>query len=110
MASFNNPSQRTCYARNGTAITDIAYQPCASDSTRDSPCCGTNHQGAGHLNVANDVCDSNGLCQNFEAFDGTNEGVKIWWRQGCTDPTWQSEACLKDVCNFGKVRSRVVQI
>jgi hypothetical protein len=96
-------AKRVCYNRNGTQITDIAYQPCNSDVSRDSVCCGTNHQGAGQLLVANDVCDPNGLCQNFEAFDGTNQGVKNWWRQGCTDPTWQSESCLKNVCNFGKV-------
>ncbi|KAH5234056.1 hypothetical protein HBI62_022660 [Parastagonospora nodorum] len=93
---------RNCYSRNGTQIDDVAYQPCNSDGSHDSVCCGTNHQGAGHTNVANDVCDANGLCQNFEAFDGTNGGVKVWWRQGCTDPTWQSEHCLKDVCNFAK--------
>jgi hypothetical protein len=97
-------NSRNCYSRNGTQIDDVAYQPCSSDSSRDSVCCGTNHQGAGHTNVANDVCDPNGLCQNFEAFDGTNAGVKVWWRQGCTDPTWQSEHRLKDVCNFAKVR------
>lgn len=97
-------STRNCYSRNGTQIVDVAYQPCSSDSSRDSVCCGTNHQGAGHANVANDICDPNGLCQNFEAFDGTNAGVKVWWRQGCTDPTWQSEDCLRDVCNFAKVR------
>jgi hypothetical protein len=94
---------RICYTRNGTQITDSAYQPCNSDRTRDSGCCGTNHSGAGHVGIANDVCDPNGLCQNYEAFDGTNEGVKLWWRQGCTDPTWESEECLKDVCNFARV-------
>jgi hypothetical protein len=96
-------NKRACYTRNGTTIEDIAYQPCNSDSSRDSVCCGTNHQGAGHVQVANDACDPNGLCQNFEAYDGTNQGVKNWWRQGCTDPTWQSESCLKNVCNFAKV-------
>ncbi|KAF3043042.1 hypothetical protein E8E11_005969 [Didymella keratinophila] len=86
-----------CYSRNGTLITDIAYQPCSSSG--ESACCGTNHNGAGHVNVANDVCESNGLCQNYEAFDGTNKGVKLWWRQGCTDPTWSSPNCLASVCN-----------
>ncbi|KAF3044597.1 hypothetical protein E8E12_001193 [Didymella heteroderae] len=86
----------SCYSRNGTLITDIAYQPCSSSG--ESACCGTNHDGAGHSNVANDVCESNGLCQNYEAFDGTNEGVKLWWRQGCTDPTWSSPNCLANVC------------
>ena len=90
---------RTCYNRDGTLITDIAYQPCNSDASRDSVCCGTNHQAAGQRNVANDVCETNGLCQNYEPFDGTNEGVKLWWRQGCTDPTWKSAECLENVCN-----------
>jgi hypothetical protein len=102
----SSSQSRTCYTRNGTTITDISYQPCTSDPSRDSVCCGTNHQGAGQLNVANDVCDPTGLCQNFEAYDGTNAGVKNWWRQGCTDPTWQSESCLKNVCNFDKVSLR----
>jgi hypothetical protein len=94
---------RACYTRNGTHITEIDYQPCDTNPSRDSVCCGTNHQGAGHPQVANDVCESNGLCQNFEPYDGTNAGAKIWWRQGCTDPTWQSEDCLKNVCNYDKV-------
>ena len=88
---------RNCYSRNGTLITDIAYQACSSSG--DSACCGTNHDGAGHVGVANDVCDANGLCQNFEPYDGTNEGVKMWWRQGCTDPTWSSPNCLANVCD-----------
>lgn len=87
----------SCYSRNGTLITDIAYQPCSS--LGESACCGTNHDGAGHVNVANDVCEPNGLCQNYEAFDGTNQGVKLWWRQGCTDPTWSSPNCLASVCD-----------
>ena len=87
----------SCYSRNGTLITDIAYQPCSSIG--ESACCGTNHDGAGHTNVANDVCETNGLCQNYEAFDGTNEGVKLWWRQGCTDPEWKSPNCLASVCD-----------
>lgn len=86
-----------CYSRNGTLITDIAYQPCSSSG--DSACCGTNHDGAGHVGIANDVCDANGLCQNFEPYDGTNEGVKMWWRQGCTDSTWSSPNCLASVCD-----------
>jgi hypothetical protein len=90
---------RICYNRDGTPITDIAYQPCNNDTSRDSVCCGTNHQGAGQTNVADDVCEANGLCQNYESFDGTNEGVKLWWRQGCTDPTWESAECLGNVCD-----------
>jgi hypothetical protein len=78
--------------RDGTQITDIAYQPCDNNPSRDSVCCGTNHQGAGQTKVTDDVCEANGLCQNYEPFDGTNEGVQMWWRQGCTDPTWESRS------------------
>jgi hypothetical protein len=92
-------SARTCYNRDGTQITDIAYQPCDNNPSRDSVCCGTNHQGAGQTKVADDVCEANGLCQNYEPFDGTNDGVKMWWRQGCTDPTCESEECLGNVCD-----------
>lgn len=96
---------RNCYTRNGTLITNIAYQPCSNDTSRDSACCGINHQGAGDLNVVNDVCEPNGLCQNYEAYDGTNKGVKAWGRQGCTDPTWESGYCLGSVCNYPLVSS-----
>ena len=106
MASIN----RTCYNRDGSPITDISYQPCLSDPDRDSFCCGTNHQGAGQTNVADDVCESNGLCQNYEAFDGTNANVKLWWRNGCTDPTWQSAECLGSICNNSTVSELVYAV
>ncbi|KAF2033899.1 hypothetical protein EK21DRAFT_86048 [Setomelanomma holmii] len=67
-APHNDPY---CYTRNGTTITSKAYQPC-NNSTKASACCGTNHQGAGDTLVADDKCMDNGLCQNFEGFDGTN--------------------------------------
>jgi hypothetical protein len=95
-------TSRNCYSRNGTLITDIAYQPCNSSPSADSACCGLNHSGAGHVGIADDVCGTNGLCQNYEAFDGTNQGVKMWWRQGCTDATWQSANCLASVCDMAE--------
>lgn len=88
---------RSCYSRNGTVIKDIAYQPCGDSG--ESACCGTNHGGAGNIGIANDVCDTNGLCRNFEGFDGTNEGTIVWSRQGCTDPGWNTPDCLPNVCN-----------
>jgi hypothetical protein len=97
-ASMSSIKSRYCYTRNGTPITDAAYQPC-NNSTTHSACCGINHSGAGHTGIADDTCESNGLCANFEAFTGDNEGMKMYWRQGCTDPTWQSEYCLGQVCN-----------
>ena len=62
-----------------------------------------NHRGVGETLVADDKCMVNGLCQNFEAFDGTNTGQQLWWRQSCTDPTWQSPYCLVDVCSVTEV-------
>lgn len=88
---------RSCYTRNGTQIADIAFQPCSSSG--DSACCATNNGGAGKIGIANDVCDPNGLCRNFEGFDGSNEGEIVWWRKGCTDPSWNSPDCLGNVCN-----------
>ncbi|KAH6639422.1 hypothetical protein C7974DRAFT_131060 [Boeremia exigua] len=92
-----------CYFRNGTTSRSTmgeAYQPC-NNSTQGSACCGTNHEGAGDIGVANDRCLPNGLCQNFVGYDPAlnNEGQQLWWRQGCTDPTWQSPYCLGNVCN-----------
>jgi hypothetical protein len=74
---------RNCYNRDGTQITDIAYQPCDKKHTSgDSVCCGTNHQGAGQTNVADDVYETNGLCQNCEPFDGMNEGLRCGGDRG----------------------------
>ncbi|KAJ8114441.1 hypothetical protein OPT61_g3677 [Boeremia exigua] len=92
---------RYCYSRNGTTLLDAAFQPC-NDSTTHSACCMTNHSGAGHVGIANDICEDNGLCQNFMAYDGTNEGQQVWGIQGCTDQLWNSPYCLADVCDTTK--------
>jgi len=39
--------------------------------------------------VSIDVCGKNGLCGN-----GLISNTSFW-RESCTDPTWQSESCLK---------------
>jgi len=91
-----------CYSRNGTTLLNPAFQPC-SNATTYSACCMTNHSGAGDVGVADDVCMENGLCQNFASFNGKNEGVQVWGRQGCTDPLWNSPYCLGDVCNKPEV-------
>ncbi|ENI06900.1 hypothetical protein COCC4DRAFT_31471 [Bipolaris maydis ATCC 48331] len=87
-----------CYSRNGTTLLNAAFQPC-NNTTKYSACCMTNHSGAGDVGIADDVCMENGLCQNYAAFDGNNEGEQVWSRQGCTDPLWNSPYCLGDVCN-----------
>lgn len=91
-----------CYSRNGTTLLNAAFQPC-NNTTKYSACCMTNHSGAGDVGIADDVCMENGLCQNYAAFDGNNEGEQVWSRQGCTDPLWNSPYCLGDVCNKPEV-------
>lgn len=52
------------------------YVPCNPDAEA-SMCC-----------ASQDVCDAlTGLC-----FD---EEHQLWWRGSCTDPSWQSDACVK---------------
>ncbi|KAF8851907.1 hypothetical protein BDZ45DRAFT_765285 [Acephala macrosclerotiorum] len=76
----------TCYNPDGSAITDVAYQPCNQVLGVYSMCCGTNHTGV----VAPDICLPDGLCQN--------SGDSVYWRQGCTDKTWKSPYCLSQLC------------
>lgn len=88
-----------CYNRDGTVINDDTYQPCNNrDRDTASMCCGLRHEENNHTGIANDVCDPNGLCQNWDAADGSGPPPMIWWRQGCTDSTWESPFCLRDVC------------
>ncbi|ORY17588.1 hypothetical protein BCR34DRAFT_22117 [Clohesyomyces aquaticus] len=89
----------TCYNRDGTAIRNQAYQPCRND-TQYTMCCGTRHQEVGETNVENDKCVPNGLCQNHDAARGVGDTPPmLWWRQGCTDPKWESPFCLKGICD-----------
>ncbi len=53
-----------------------------------------------------DTCLSNGLCQNPCSADGDcGLGAGRFWREGCSDPTWKSPFCLKDVCTDPAVSS-----
>ncbi|KAF0321318.1 Transmembrane alpha-helix domain protein [Colletotrichum asianum] len=72
----------TCFVPNGTNRNDIndshfdTYEPCASSG--HAMCC----------NIKNgDKCEANGLCWN-------KVDIKFW-RESCTDPTWESPKCLK---------------
>ncbi|EQB52347.1 hypothetical protein CGLO_08031 [Colletotrichum gloeosporioides Cg-14] len=74
--------QGTCFVPNGTNRNDIkdfhldTYEPCVSSG--HAMCC----------NIKNgDRCEANGLCWN--------NVDKKFWRESCTDPTWQSPKCLK---------------
>lgn len=82
----------TCYYPDGSPITpdnhppnvnSTDYQPCDSDTSSFSMCCATNRL------VKGDTCMSNGICHN---------GYGEYWRESCTDPTWNSPFCLKNIC------------
>ncbi|KAF2114735.1 hypothetical protein BDV96DRAFT_632194 [Lophiotrema nucula] len=94
-------SKTPCYFPNGTQEVDDAYQPCSQISGHSSMCCGTNHAGAGDRNVADDVCETNGLCQNWQTLsNGTT--IETRFRGSCTDQSWKSGECLRDVCTDDK--------
>ena len=84
----------TCYFPNGTATTNEEFQPCVAITGVVSMCCATNRTQFA------DECLSNGLCHNPCATTGlcgdTTGGQ--YWRETCTDKTWNSPFCLKNVC------------
>ena len=99
----------TCYYPNGNAVGDLAFQPCAATSDAVSMCCATNR--TSHP----DECLSNGLCHNScvstDLCGGSTRGT--YWRESCTDSSWQSEFCLKQLCadsskDGGKTNDNVV--
>jgi hypothetical protein len=79
----------TCYAPDSTVI-ELGSQPCDNVSGAHSMCCATNRT------TNADQCLKNGLCYN------PNGG--LYWREGCTDPTWTSEACSR-LCRSGRMSS-----
>ena len=71
-----DPSHLETLLANGTLTLDY-YQPCpASPGASASMCC-----------AASDTCQSNGLCWN--------SGYAIYWRESCSDPSWESSGCMK---------------
>jgi len=102
-ALFCGLAAAACYTPNGTLFTNQAFQPCNQVLGQHSMCCGTNWT-AVDPKVAPDVCLPNGLCQNYNTYSN-GQTVVIMWRQYCTDPTWQSPYCLKDVCTTGSTVS-----
>jgi len=83
------PSYATCYQRNGTEISSQDYQPCTSSAGATSMCCATSRLNA-------DLCLPSGLCVG----GADTAGGRLFWRESCTDPTWQDPACLK-ICDQG---------
>lgn len=93
-AFFVASAATVCYNPDGSLVTDSAYQPCNLAVGAQSMCCGTNHTQA----TLDDTCLPNGLCQTR----GANADA-MFWRESCTDPTWNSPLCLKGFCNSGVV-------
>jgi hypothetical protein len=99
----------TCYYPNGTAVDDPSFQPCAATSGAVSMCCATNRASQA------DECLANGLCHNpcvSADLCGGSTGGK-YWRESCTDSSWESEFCLNQLCTDpseggGKANDNVV--
>ena len=85
----------TCYApplsgtENGTAQSDV-YTSC-NVGQAVSMCCRTQTLVSGE---PGNVCLSSGLCSKLE----TN-GTKSYFREACTDPTWESPFCIQVPCS-----------
>lgn len=87
--SFLLSMTSACYNPDGTA-TKVEHQPCNPDGQAASMCCALNRP----QSIKNE-CLSNGLC--WDVVDGS------FWRDSCTDSTWNSPFCLKDVCTDPQV-------
>jgi hypothetical protein len=84
----------TCYYPDGTIETSTDYMPCVATVGTFSMCCATNRA---HYP---DQCLPNGLCHNPCATSGNcgDSAGGQYWRESCTDPSWSSPYCLKNVC------------
>lgn len=83
----------TCYAPDGTAVTDPSYQPCISIVDEFSMCCRLN-------DTDPDQCLPNGLCYWASRQE--------YWRDYCTDETWESPNCLSNLTCDSMVSGRIV--
>ena len=75
----------SCFYPNHTTNPFPDYQPCGNGPSPDdiSMCCAVQRSGG------EDVCQKNGLCSNVII------GEDNFWRESCTDRSWNSESCLK---------------
>ncbi|KAF2790677.1 hypothetical protein K505DRAFT_76750 [Melanomma pulvis-pyrius CBS 109.77] len=72
----------TCYNKDGVQVNSLPCDPTAAAG----PCCSLGW-----------ICLSNGLCSPGP--NVTNNGFVDYYRpDGCTDPTWNTEACFSG-CN-----------
>ena len=84
-----NSAHARCFYPDGTEM-HVNYTPC-DNSNEHSMCCDLKR-----INPDPDQCRSDGLC--FASWD---QNV---WRDGCTDRTWKSPACVK-LCDYGLGKS-----
>ncbi|KAK6340779.1 hypothetical protein TWF696_009099 [Orbilia brochopaga] len=87
------PDKPRCYHPNGSLQNSTDYQPCNNVAGVPSMCCKIANSGS-----SADACLSNGLCSGVTA---SGDGFALW-RESCTDPTWESLACLKICLRKGK--------
>jgi hypothetical protein len=80
-----------CYGIDGTPYATL---------DRYIPCNATSAASGGHTSCCapGDNCLTNGLCQG--AIDNARK-ANIFWRNGCTDPTWNDPACAKRCDGLG---------
>ncbi|KAF2152072.1 hypothetical protein K461DRAFT_294924 [Myriangium duriaei CBS 260.36] len=91
LASFSSVRAGSCSMPNGNSQPND-YNPCYPFHTGGSFCCDTQPSGNG---TGHDTCLSNGLCK------WTENGDVSWWREGCSNSSWPSDWCLRDVCGKG---------
>lgn len=99
---FLRSAASTCFNPDGSAVTDTDYQPCNLVANSISMCCATNRPVG-----VRDQCLSNGLCFNPCGDDGNCGGLDKgnYWRESCTDQSWNSPNCLRGVCSNSAVRT-----
>jgi len=89
---FSVVASTACYFPDGRQNNVTDYQPCTNIAGQFTMCCATANRGDDI-----DICSSGGLCQGKPELSG----ARSLWRESCTDPTWQSPACLK-ICMLGE--------
>ena len=99
LLSFLRSASSTCYYPDGSVERSLEFKPCSLVKNAVSMCCATNRTDV------QDECLSNGLCFNPCGVDGLCGGTDKgqFWRESCTDQSWNSLLCLKGVCTNSTV-------
>ncbi|CAO2647660.1 Nn.00g085820.m01.CDS01 [Neocucurbitaria sp. VM-36] len=86
-----------CYGVDGTPHKPGRYIPCnitAVENGGHTGCC-----------APGDNCLTNGLCQGQS---DEKRKANLYWRNGCTDPTWESAACSRHCVGLGEPDTHAV--